>query len=162
MSAIEDPVMYTQEDALFHDSGRRCAYAIQIIVNFTIVALMSANIQFITKFQKLTYTMVFSSLFLVILGFIADIYDSWLLEGFFFKIIKFLFIAFNYGICYQLNESLNHSTCLINTVLALILVGILFPLLFNGSWKGTYIANIVLCVYALKLLYEIKQKSSVK
>ena len=161
MLAIEEPVMYTQEDALFHDSGRRCLYVIQIIVNFTIVALMSANIQFVTKFQKLTYTMVFSSLILVVLGFCADIYDFWFLEELLFKIIKLLFIVFNFGICYQLNESLNHSTRLINTVLVLILGGTFVPLIFSRSWKGTYVANIVLGIYALKLLYEIKQKSSV-
>ena len=44
--AIDEPVMYQQDDALFHESGRRCLYVIQIIINFTIVALMSANIQF--------------------------------------------------------------------------------------------------------------------
>ena len=149
---------------VFEESGKTALYAVQTVFNFAIILLMTANSQSVysaklSTFQRATQWLVIATLILCILGIFGDYNSSWLVQEICFQTLKILFIVFNYVICYQLNESLNHNNTLPMLILLIIVCSILIPICvlpWNIAFRGTYPSNIILSLYSLHLLYQIK------
>ena len=149
---------------VFDESGKTALYAVQTIFNLSIILLMTANSQSVysaklTKFQRATQWLVIATLSLCIVGIYSDYNNLWLMQEICFQTLKILFIVFNYVICHQLNESLNHNNTLQMLVLVIIACSILIPMCvlpWNIAFRGTYPSNTILSLYSLQLLYQIK------
>ena len=165
MPGTVDAKIDLSHDDFFDESGKTALYAVQTIFNFAIVLLMTANSNSVqsgkklSTFQRATQWLVIATLILCILGIFGDYNSSWLMQEICFQTLKILFIVFNYVICYQLNESLNHKKTFLKIVLAIIVCGVFLPIVllpWDIAFRGTYPSNIVLSLYSLILLYEIK------
>ena len=160
---------FNNDDVLFRDDGedarqfaKESLLLTLILFNIGIVVLMSSNIEFSTKFSKLSYIMVILILLCNILGFFVDRYEFKFGILLSFRSVKLLFLIFNFGICYQLNKSLNHGLKYIKITFILSIIGGILLYITEGNLRGSYLSNTIISLHTVKLLYEIKTKAKLK
>ena len=162
-----------QEDDIpkIDDLSESQAYARKSLIlsviwfNVGIILLMSSKAKFASKFSKASMTMVILMFVSLLCGYYFDMIDNVVGVQVSYRFAKLLCIIFNFMICYQFNDSLNHGNDgnkYIKITFILSAIGALLLYFAEGNWRGSYFSNSIISAHTLKLLDSIKKQATSK